>query len=65
MLHGRRKHIETRFHFIREQVNKDVLKVIHCPKEEQPADFLTKVVKVDRFVKLRSMIKMVKFDNLN
>jgi hypothetical protein len=25
VLHGRRKHIEAKFHFLREQVNKDAL----------------------------------------
>jgi hypothetical protein len=29
VLHGRSKHIEARFHFLREQVNKGVLKVVH------------------------------------
>jgi len=44
-----------------------MLKVIHCLTEEQLADcFFTKVVKVDSFVKLRTLKGiMVKLENLN
>jgi len=60
VLHGRSKHIEAKFYFLREQVNKEALKVIHCSTEMQLADMFTKHVKVDRFIKLRSLIGMVK-----
>ncbi|PNX70198.1 cationic amino acid transporter 1-like protein, partial [Trifolium pratense] len=39
--HGRSKHIETRFHFIRDQVNKGKIVLSHCPTDEQQADILT------------------------
>lgn len=45
--HGRSKHIETRFHYIREQVGKGKLHLAHCSTEEQIADILTKAVKPD------------------
>lgn len=32
--HGRSKHIEIRFYFLREQVNNGMLKVIHCSTEK-------------------------------
>jgi len=35
--HGRSKHIETHFHFLRDQVNKGKLEVMHCKTEEQVA----------------------------
>ncbi|XP_028230305.1 phospho-2-dehydro-3-deoxyheptonate aldolase 1, chloroplastic-like [Glycine soja] len=49
--HGRSKHIETRFHFLREQVKKRIIEVTHCPTQDQPANVLTKPVRVDRFLK--------------
>jgi len=49
VLHGRSKHIEARFHFLREQVNHGKLEVKHCPSESQLADILTKGLKIDRF----------------
>ncbi|XP_047166750.1 secreted RxLR effector protein 161-like [Vigna umbellata] len=51
--HGRSKHIETRFHYIREQVSNGSLKVVHCRSEDQLADILTKALKGERFLTLR------------
>jgi hypothetical protein len=33
--HGKSKHIETRFHFLRDQVNKRKLVLEYCPTEDQ------------------------------
>jgi hypothetical protein len=57
--HGRSKHIETRFHFIREQVVNGKIEVVHCPTQNQLADGLTKVVKLDRFEVLRDKLGIV------
>ena len=54
--HGRSKHIETRFHFIRDQVSKGKLKVEFCRSETQIADILTKPLKKERFKELRSKL---------
>ena len=54
--HGRSKHIETRFHYIRDQVNNGKLKLIHCPTQLQIADILTKPLKKERFKMLREQI---------
>ncbi|CAJ2643946.1 unnamed protein product [Trifolium pratense] len=43
VLHGRSKHIEARFHFLREQVNQGSLDVEHCATGSQVADILTRV----------------------
>jgi len=51
--HGKSKHIETIFHFIREQVTNVMIELHYCPKELQLADGFTKVVKLDRFKFLR------------
>lgn len=58
VLHGRSKHIEAKFHFLREQVNKGALQIVHCSTELQLADIFTKALKFDRFIKLRSLIGM-------
>jgi len=38
--HRRSKHIETRFYFLREQVNNGKLKMTYCSIETQLADIL-------------------------
>ncbi|PNX97389.1 cationic amino acid transporter 1-like protein [Trifolium pratense] len=63
--HGRSKHIELRFHYLREQVNNGNLALIHCRSEEQVAELLTKAVIVQVFEKLRSEMGIETVDNMN
>ncbi|RDX84324.1 hypothetical protein CR513_34648, partial [Mucuna pruriens] len=43
--HARNKHIETRFYFLREQVNNEKLQIEHCRIEIQFADIFIKALK--------------------
>jgi hypothetical protein len=54
--HGRSKHIELRFHYLREQVDNGNLSLMHCRSEEQVADLLTKAVSVQVFQRLRDLM---------
>ncbi|XP_019418530.1 PREDICTED: uncharacterized protein LOC109329308 [Lupinus angustifolius] len=54
--HGRSKHIETRFHYFRDQVSKGKIRLEFCNSEKQQADVLTKPLKRERFGKLRLQI---------
>ena len=56
---GRSKHIETRFHFIREQVTKGMIEVVYCPTEAQLADGFTKTLKIDKFAFLREKLGLI------
>lgn len=58
IFHGRTKHIEIQYHWIREIVNAGHLVVKHCPTEEMIADLLTKTLNKPQFVKLRGMMGM-------
>ncbi|GAU49301.1 hypothetical protein TSUD_367130 [Trifolium subterraneum] len=51
--HGRSKHIELHFHYLREQVNNGNLALEYCKSEEQVADLFTKAVTVQVFQKLK------------
>lgn len=51
--HGRSKHIEIRFHYVREKVNKERLAMKHCPTKDQIVDILNKAVKGEQFSKLK------------
>ena len=62
VLHGRSKHIEARFHFLREKVNRGELEVRHCSSEAQLADIFTKGLKIDRFLNLRKKLRIVQID---
>ena len=57
--HGHSKHIETKFHFLRDQVNKGRIRLKHCGTDLQLADIMTKVLKADKFKLLRNMLGVV------
>jgi hypothetical protein len=56
----RRKHIEVRFHFLRDYVDNGRLEVNHCPiSESRHADILTMGLKKDMFLNLRKKLGIV------
>ena len=54
--HSRAKHIDVRYHFIREQQANGIIDITHVPSESQLADILTKALDEDTFAKLRMAI---------
>ena len=62
VFHKRTKHIDTKFHYIRELVNNGEIVLQHCKTEEQYADILTKPLGQKTFEFLRKCLGMI--DNL-
>jgi len=58
VLHRRSKHIDVRFHFLRDLCKDGVIDVIYCKREEQIAYIMTKPLKTAVFEKLRSMLRV-------
>ena len=56
--HGRSKHINIKYHFIREQVSNDKIRLKYCPTEDMLADLLTKGIGPEKFERLRSLCGM-------
>ena len=52
--HSRTKHIDIKFHFIRETIENNQVQLIYCPTENMIADVLTKGLSKPRFEELRS-----------
>lgn len=46
MLHRRSKYIETKYHFLRSQIQNGVLKIMHCSTQKQLEGVLTKAIKI-------------------
>jgi hypothetical protein len=63
--HGKSKHIETRFHYLRDQVNRCKINVEYYSTRNQVADIFTKPVKRAQFLKLRRELGVFCFDGLN
>jgi hypothetical protein len=53
VLHSRTKHIEVRYHFLRDNIQKGYIDLIHVPTEKQLVDILTKPLDQATFVRLR------------
>jgi len=59
IFHDRSKHIDIRFHFLRDLTRDKVVELSYCNSQEQVADIMTKPLKLEQFLKLRSMLGMV------
>nr|GEX02268.1 ribonuclease H-like domain, reverse transcriptase, RNA-dependent DNA polymerase [Tanacetum cinerariifolium] len=56
VFHGRSKHIDTKYHFIRECVEREDIQVEFVSGEYQRADILTKALPKIRFLTMRQLI---------
>ena len=56
VFHGRSKHIDIRYHFIRECVERGEIIVKHVRSDQQRADCLTKALATVKFQKMRSLL---------
>uniref|UniRef100_A0A0A9YMV4 Retrovirus-related Pol polyprotein from transposon TNT 1-94 n=1 Tax=Lygus hesperus TaxID=30085 RepID=A0A0A9YMV4_LYGHE len=55
IINRRSKHIDVRFHFIKETVERG-LKIKYCPTENQKADIFTKPLNVQKFEKFKNLM---------
>ena len=53
------KHIDIKFHFVRDQINKNVIKLKYCCTDSMIADILTKGLTPDKFLRFRKMLGVV------
>ena len=58
--HSRVKHIHIRHHFLKDYVEKGLVKVEFCPIENQIADILTKPHSRERSEKIRLKLGMIR-----
>jgi hypothetical protein len=56
VFHEQSKHIDTRYHFIRECIEEGKVEVESVGRNDQLADLLTKSLGRDRFVELRTRV---------
>jgi len=56
--HDRSKHISLRHHFLRDQVNDNIISLIHVPSKGNEADLLTKSLSSDLYEGLRKDLGM-------
>ena len=59
--HDRTKHIDIKFHFVREQVAAGAVDLRYCKSKDMLADIFTKGLCGPQFKKLRSRMGLVEF----
>ena len=55
-MHSCSKHIDLRFHFLRELTKAGTVELVYCGTQEQLVDAMTKPPKLDVFLKLRASL---------
>ncbi|KAL7129296.1 hypothetical protein ABFS83_13G056600 [Erythranthe nasuta] len=60
---SRTKHIDIRFHFVRDLVAKDEMSLKYCNTNEQVADVLTKSLSKEKFVYFRNLLGVCNFES--
>ena len=58
-LHSRSKHIDIRYHFLRDQYEKGILDLIHVDTDDHLAEILTKPLEEKPFIHLRGELGVV------
>ena len=54
--HAHTKHIDIRYHFIRESISREIIEIHYCPTENMVADIFMKALPVKTFEHLRMLL---------
>ena len=65
VMHGRSKHIDVRFHFLRDLIKDEVVELLQCSTHEQITDIMTKPLKLEAFQKLRGLMGVCEYSGIN
>ncbi|XP_070677977.1 uncharacterized protein [Malus domestica] len=64
VFHRKSKHINRKYHFIREALQQNVIELIYCKSEDQLVDIFIKALPKGRFCYLRELIGVKSVNNL-
>ena len=59
VFHARTKHVEIDYHFVREKIVRNLLRVDFTPSEDQLADCMTKALPTQLFLDVRSKLNVL------
>ncbi|WVZ75645.1 hypothetical protein U9M48_023681 [Paspalum notatum var. saurae] len=65
VLHSRTKHIDVRFHFLRDHYEKGDIDLVHVASENQLADIFTKPLEFGAFVRLRGELGVLQVEGVD
>ena len=59
MYHSRTKHIDVRYHWIREVMDQQLMTLVKIHTKENPADMLTKVITLEKLKLCRDIAGVI------
>jgi hypothetical protein len=65
VFHSKTKHVDTKYHFIRSLIVKDIIKPQFCPSEDQTSDIFTKPLGRIKFTKFINELGICKNELLD
>lgn len=65
VMHGRSKHIDVRYHFLRDLTKDGKVELVYCGTHEQVADLMTKPLKSEAFQKFRELLGVCEVADIN
>jgi transposase InsO family protein len=65
VMHGRSKHIDVRFHFLRDLTKDGSVQLVHCSTNDQVADIMTKALSLESFSGNRDKLGLCKLEEIN
>lgn len=63
--HGRTKHIDVRYHFLREKVDENIIQLQYCKTDDMLADSFTKALGRNKYERIRNSLGIVKLNNIS
>jgi hypothetical protein len=64
VFHDKNKHIDTRFHYLRDCITNKEVEVKYMKTQDQVANIFTKPLKYDVFIKMRDILRVMKKSSL-
>jgi hypothetical protein len=65
VFHSKKKHVDTKYHYLRTLVIKGIIKTTYCPTEDQTTDIFTKSLGIIKFTKFRNELGIISKDILD
>ena len=56
VFHAKTKHIDVKYHFIRDMIEDKLLKLVKVHTNDNPAELMTKVLPLERFAHCRALL---------
>lgn len=64
VMHGKSKHIDVNFHFLRDLVKDKVIELVHFNTQDQVIEIMIKPLKSGAFKKLHEQLEINQFDSI-